>query len=86
MFDFVCLSCGTRFEELTHGDKNPVCPKCGAGGVKRQMSVPAPPQKKAFPFKPGPARPMPGMAGCGMPPCGAPSCGMGGCGTGCGEA
>ncbi|MDR2743883.1 MAG: zinc ribbon domain-containing protein [Desulfovibrio sp.] len=79
MFDFVCAACGAKFEDLVRGDAPSACPKCGAGGARRQLSAPSPSRKKSFPFKPGPARPMPGMPFCGMQGCGA------GCGEGCGE-
>ncbi|MBQ9453935.1 MAG: zinc ribbon domain-containing protein [Desulfovibrio sp.] len=76
MFDFVCTVCGHKFEELVNNDAVMTCPQCGAT-AQRQMSVPSPLKKGAFPYKPGPVRPL----GSGMPP----SCASNGC-TSCGSS
>ncbi|MBQ9406155.1 MAG: zinc ribbon domain-containing protein [Desulfovibrio sp.] len=74
MFDFVCTACKCKFEELVVNDAPIVCPQCGAP-AQRQLSVPSPLKKGAFPYKPGPVRPLGG----GMPS----ACATSGC-NGCG--
>lgn len=73
LYDFLCTTCGARFEELAFGGETPPCPTCGSAATERQMSAPSPLKTGAFPYKPGPVRPL----GTGRPP----SCG-GGCGSG----
>lgn len=31
IFDFKCVKCGHRFEELVRSDQSPACPNCSAG-------------------------------------------------------
>ena len=38
LLDFECEKCSARFEELVLGDLEPVCPRCGAGEVRRLYS------------------------------------------------
>lgn len=86
MFDFVCASCGAKFEELIRNSgtadspSSPACPTCGHNVAERQMSTPSPLKTGAFPYKPGPVRP---MSQGGMSPCAMTNMG-GGCG-GCGQ-
>ena len=39
IFDFKCVACGHRFEELVRGDQAPACPKCAAGNAERQFPL-----------------------------------------------
>ena len=39
IFDFVCVQCGHRFEELVRGDQAPACPNCAAGNAERQFPL-----------------------------------------------
>lgn len=78
LYDFYCENCGASFEEIVSAqDAAPACPQCGANNVKRQISMPSPLKKGAFPFKPGPVHPIASkMAG----GCSGGSCpGGGGC-------
>ena len=38
LYDFVCRSCGKRFEARTSVDEAPACPACGEPGAERQIS------------------------------------------------
>jgi putative FmdB family regulatory protein len=39
IYEYVCMSCESHFEELVRGDQSPACPDCGASKVKKQFSV-----------------------------------------------
>ncbi len=39
IFDFKCVKCGHKFEELVRGDQVPACPKCAAGDAERQFPL-----------------------------------------------
>jgi putative FmdB family regulatory protein len=38
VYEFICSSCGERFEELTRVDAAPSCPGCGGADVERLIS------------------------------------------------
>jgi putative FmdB family regulatory protein len=38
LLDFECEKCSARFEELVLGEREVVCPECGAGEVRRLYS------------------------------------------------
>jgi putative FmdB family regulatory protein len=39
VYEYVCMSCESHFEELVRHDETPKCPDCGATKVQRQFSV-----------------------------------------------
>jgi len=39
IYEYVCMSCESHFEELVRHDESPKCPDCGAVKVQRQLSV-----------------------------------------------
>ena len=39
IYEYVCMSCESHFEELVRGDEQPSCPDCGGKKVSRQLSV-----------------------------------------------
>jgi putative FmdB family regulatory protein len=39
IYEYVCMTCESHFEELVRGDEQPPCPDCGATKVARQFSV-----------------------------------------------
>jgi putative FmdB family regulatory protein len=39
IYEYVCMSCESHFEELVRHDESPKCPDCGATKVQRQFSV-----------------------------------------------
>ncbi|MGZ4353972.1 MAG: FmdB family zinc ribbon protein [Gaiellaceae bacterium] len=39
IYEYVCMSCESHFEELVRGDQDPCCPDCGGAKVTRQLSV-----------------------------------------------
>jgi putative FmdB family regulatory protein len=39
IYEYVCMSCESHFEELVRHDETPKCPDCGAKKVQRQFSV-----------------------------------------------
>ena len=39
IYEYVCMSCESHFEELVRNDETPACPDCGAAKVQRQFSV-----------------------------------------------
>jgi putative FmdB family regulatory protein len=39
IYEYVCMSCESHFEELVRHDETPKCPECGAKKVQRQFSV-----------------------------------------------
>ena len=39
IYEYVCMTCESHFEELVRGDEHPSCPDCGAAKVVRQFSV-----------------------------------------------
>jgi putative FmdB family regulatory protein len=67
IYEYVCMSCESHFEELVRGDETPPCPDCGAKKVSRQLSV--------FATHGSSSQPSFGGGGC----CGG-SCGGGSCG------
>lgn len=38
LYDFVCRSCGMRFEQRAAVDEHPACPDCGTQGAERVPS------------------------------------------------
>ncbi len=57
LYDFECLECGKRFDELMFEedeDDAPACPACGGYRTRRLLSVPGPVKKNPFPYKIGP--------------------------------
>lgn len=57
IYEFLCKDCGKVYEEICAPDAAPACPHCGGEGI-RQLSMPGPLKKGAFPFKPGPVHPL----------------------------
>jgi putative FmdB family regulatory protein len=39
IYEYVCMSCESHFEELVRSDETPPCPDCGATKAKRQFST-----------------------------------------------
>jgi putative FmdB family regulatory protein len=39
IYEYVCMTCESHFEELVRADEHPSCPDCGAAKVARQFSV-----------------------------------------------
>jgi putative FmdB family regulatory protein len=39
VYEYVCMKCEERFEELVRGDMEVACPECGATKVARQIST-----------------------------------------------
>jgi len=39
IYEYVCMTCESHFEELVRADEQPACPDCGAAKVARQFSV-----------------------------------------------
>ena len=39
IYEYVCMSCESHFEELVRHDETPACPDCGSVKAKRQFSV-----------------------------------------------
>jgi putative FmdB family regulatory protein len=39
IYEYVCMSCESHFEELVRHDETPACPDCGSEQAKRQFSV-----------------------------------------------
>lgn len=39
IYEYVCMSCESHFEELVRHDETPPCPDCGSTKAKRQFSV-----------------------------------------------
>ncbi|MDX6512887.1 MAG: hypothetical protein QOE36_2391 [Gaiellaceae bacterium] len=39
IYEYACMECEGHFEELVRGDETPACPDCGAGNVRKQLSV-----------------------------------------------
>lgn len=39
LFDFICNSCGKKFETLVLGSDKPHCPHCQSGDLTKQMST-----------------------------------------------
>jgi putative FmdB family regulatory protein len=38
IYEYVCMSCESHFEELARFDDTPPCPDCGSEKAKRQFS------------------------------------------------
>jgi putative FmdB family regulatory protein len=39
IYEYVCMSCESHFEELVRAGETPPCPDCGSGKAKRQFST-----------------------------------------------
>jgi putative FmdB family regulatory protein len=39
IYEYVCMSCESHFEELVRGEERVSCPDCGCPEVARQLSV-----------------------------------------------
>ena len=39
LFEYVCRTCGHRFEALVVGSRTPVCPRCASGELEKQHST-----------------------------------------------
>jgi putative FmdB family regulatory protein len=39
IYEYVCMSCESHFEELVRNGEQPDCPDCGAANVRKQLSV-----------------------------------------------
>jgi putative FmdB family regulatory protein len=39
IYEYVCMSCESHFEELVRHDETPSCPDCGQTKVQKQFSV-----------------------------------------------
>ena len=39
IYEYVCMSCESHFEELVRGEEQVACPDCTATNVRRQLSV-----------------------------------------------
>jgi putative FmdB family regulatory protein len=39
IYEYVCMTCESHFEELVRGDAQPSCPDCGGAKVAKQFSV-----------------------------------------------
>ena len=39
IYEYVCMQCESHFEELVRNGHQPDCPECGAGDVRKQLSV-----------------------------------------------
>lgn len=39
IYEYVCMACESRFEELVRNGADPDCPDCGSADVRRQLSV-----------------------------------------------
>ena len=68
IYEYVCMSCESHFEELVRHDESPKCPDCGTAKVQRQLSVFAASKAKPTPVKTG-GGPAP-FGGCGHGSCG----------------
>jgi putative FmdB family regulatory protein len=72
IYEYVCMSCESHFEELVRHDETPTCRDCGSAKVQRQLSVFAAHGSKAASAKPTPVKtggPAP-QGGCGHGGCG----------------
>jgi putative FmdB family regulatory protein len=69
IYEYVCMSCESHFEELVRHDESAKCPDCGTTKVQRQLSVfAASKAKPATPVKTGGGPSFGG--GCGHGSCG----------------
>jgi len=49
IYDYLCSTCGHRFETLVRSGSTPSCPECGGTALDKQVSAPAAPgQSKAI--------------------------------------
>ena len=39
IYEYVCMSCESHFEELVRVDETPPCPDCGSANANRQFST-----------------------------------------------
>jgi putative FmdB family regulatory protein len=39
IYEYVCMSCESHFEELVRNGEQPDCPECGAADLRKQLSV-----------------------------------------------
>ena len=72
IYEYVCMSCESHFEELVRHDETPACPDCGSKKAKRQFSVFAAHGLSQQPSVQPAARVRPAVGCCGG------SCGCGG--------
>jgi len=75
IYEYVCMSCESRFEELVRPDETPDCPECGAKKVQRQLSVFA--AHGSAKSSVGSSAAKPGFGGPSLGGCGSGSCGCG---------
>src|SRR3954462_14717821 len=68
IYEYVCMSCESHFEELVRNDETPPCPDCGQAKVQKQFSVFA---------AHGAGTPQPSFGGGGGGGCCGGSCGCG---------
>ena len=73
IYEYVCMSCESHFEELVRPDETPPCPDCGSEKAKRQFSAFA---AHGLTKAPEPAAVPAGSSGSGGGCCGG-SCGCG---------
>ena len=55
IYEYVCMSCESHFEELVRNGEQPDCPECGAADVRKQFSVFAAHSSTSTGFDAGPA-------------------------------
>jgi putative FmdB family regulatory protein len=73
IYEYVCMSCESHFEELVRAGETPPCPDCGSGKAKRQFSTFA-----AHGLSKQPSRVQAGGGASGGGGCCGGSCGCGG--------
>ena len=73
IYEYVCMSCESHFEELVRARRDPACPDCGSTKAKRQFSVFA---AHGLSTQPSSVKPVGGASGGGG--CCGGSCGCGG--------
>jgi putative FmdB family regulatory protein len=39
IYEYTCQSCGHRFEHLTHGQHQAVCPECNGQSLRKHLST-----------------------------------------------
>ncbi|HEY7705882.1 MAG TPA: zinc ribbon domain-containing protein [Gaiellaceae bacterium] len=39
IYEYVCMSCESHFEELVRNGEQPDCPDCGTANVRKQLSI-----------------------------------------------
>jgi putative FmdB family regulatory protein len=73
IFEYICKSCGNKFEAIVLGSKQSECPSCKGTELEQQLSTFA-----AHGTDRSSGSALPKSLPCGMPPgaCGGGSCGM----------